>query len=142
MITLLQKLVPEQRDRWIMGGAVVIAANAGGAWTPIGDVTTTMLWIGGEVTSATVIRYLFLPSFVCFIVSFLILSRQLKGPLHYEKLFEIPTKIEPYGEAVFFLGILALISVPIFKAATGLPPFMGILFGLGILWLFYRPYAL
>lgn len=135
MITLVQKLIRDREDRWIIGGAIVIAANAGGAWTPIGDVTTTMLWIGGQVTSGAVIQTLFLPSLACFIASFLILSRMLNGKVIYENNRENEAKIEPYGKIVFFLGLAALVSVPIFKTLTGLPPFMGILFGLGILWL-------
>jgi len=136
MISLIQKLIKDREDRWIFGGGVVIAANAGGAWTPIGDVTTTMLWIGGELTSGAIITNLFLPSLVCFAASFLILSTYLKGDIPYDKKeLENRPKAEPMANLVFFLGLAALVFVPIFKMLTGLPPFMGILFGLGILWL-------
>lgn len=134
MISLIQKLIHNKEDRWLMGGGIVIAANAGGAWTPIGDVTTTMLWIGGQVTSGAIIKSLFLPSMACFIASFLIIAWKLKGEISYEELPK-EEKIEPMGQLIFFAGIAALISVPIFKMLTGLPPFMGILFGLGVLWL-------
>lgn len=136
MVSLLQKLIDDQQDRWLIGGGVVIAANAGGAWTPIGDVTTTMLWIGGQLTSGAIIKSLFLPSISCFIVSFLFISRHLEGKIQYEKLAkDLDTKMEPKGHLIFILGIASLVFVPIFKMLTGLPPFMGILFGLGVLWL-------
>lgn len=135
IVSLLQKLIDDREDRLLIGGGIVIAANAGGAWTPIGDVTTTMLWIGGQVTSGAIIKSLFLPSMACFIASFCILSFMLKGMIVSEKMSNKEGKLEPLGELIFFLGIAALISVPIFKTLTGLPPFMGILFGLGVLWL-------
>lgn len=135
MVTLLSKLLNSGRDRLLFGGAVVIAANAGGAWTPIGDVTTTMLWIGGQITSWATMRDLFLPSLGCLIVALLVISTMVKG--HFEPIadYQKENKLEPLGEVVFFLGIAALIFVPIFKTWTGLPPFMGMLFGLSILWL-------
>lgn len=134
MISLLRKLVPEQKDRLLLGAMVVISANAGGAWTPIGDVTTTMLWINGNITSLNVMKSLFFPSIVSLIVTLLLLSKNLKGS--YTKIVkkaheESP---EPGARAIFFTGVLSLIAVPLFKATTGLPPFMGVLIGLGILW--------
>lgn len=135
MVSLIQKLITNREDRLLIGGGIVIAANAGGAWTPIGDVTTTMLWIGGQVTSTAIIKGLFLPSVACFIASFIIISWMLKGQFDYEKSSHDNEKIEPLGEMIFFLGIAALVFVPVFKMLTGLPPFMGILFGLGVLWL-------
>lgn len=135
MVTLLRKLTDEGEERLLLGGAVVIAANAGGAWTPIGDVTTTMLWIGGELSTISVIKSLFLPSITCLIVAFLILTFYLKGQFP-QKSQEEKMEIEPMGVAVFWLGIACLIFVPIFKITTGLPPFMGIIFGLGLMWLF------
>ncbi len=135
MITLLRKLTDQGEDRLILGGAIVIAANAGGAWTPIGDVTTTMLWIGGQLSTIAVMKTLFLPSFACLIGSLAILSFSLKGNFK-----EIPPvehhQLEPMGNVVFWLGIASLIFVPIFKITTGLPPFMGMIFGLGLMWLF------
>lgn len=135
MVTLLRKLTDEGEDRLILGGAVVIAANAGGAWTPIGDVTTTMLWIGGQLSTLSVMKHLFIPSVICLIASLAILSFSLKGnfsPLNPTK----ENKIEPMGSLVFWLGVSCLVFVPIFKITTGLPPFMGIIFGLGLMWLF------
>lgn len=135
MVTLLQKLADEGEDRLILGGAVVIAANAGGAWTPIGDVTTTMLWIGGQLSTLAVIKKLFIPSIVCLIASLAILSFSLKGnflPINQVK----KNDMEPMGSIVFWLGLGCLVFVPIFKITTGLPPFMGIIFGLGLMWLF------
>lgn len=135
MVTLTQKLIENRESRLLIGGGIVIAANAGGAWTPIGDVTTTMLWIGGQVTTQQIMKGLFLPSLACFVASFFIIHWMLKGTVTYTKVSASEAKIEPYGTLIFFLGIAALIFVPIFKMLTGLPPFMGILFGLGILWL-------
>lgn len=135
MITILQKLLDDKRDRLIIGGGIVIAANAGGAWTPIGDVTTTMLWIGGQVSSFKVMRELFLPSFACAAAAFAILSFSLEGKFTKKALNENTPSSEPSGNLIFFLGIGVLMFVPIFKALTGLPPFMGVLFGLGVLWL-------
>jgi len=135
MLSLIRKIVDEGEDRLIIGGAIVIAANSGGAWTPIGDVTTTMLWIGGQISTLKVIYHLFLPSVISAIVSLGCLSFMLKGsfaPL------DVPIEKEPkepLSNFIFFLGIGSLVFVPIFKLLTGLPPFMGILFALGILWL-------
>lgn len=135
MVSLLSKLIEKGEDRWLMGGAVVIAANAGGAWTPIGDVTTTMLWIGGVLSTTAIIKELFVPSLICLIVSLLVLGSHLKGPFKAREIHLHHEKVEPKGQLVLWLGILVLISVPVFKILTGLPPFMGMLFGLGIMWL-------
>jgi Na+/H+ antiporter NhaD/arsenite permease-like protein len=138
MITLLRKLVHKQEDRLIFAGIIVIAANAGGAFTPIGDVTTTMLWIGGQISTGKIMMKLFLPSLVCIIVPILALSIKFKGPLHSTGSKEsnseknIPQK---HKSILFFAGILALISVPVFKTFTHLPPFMGMLIALSILWI-------
>lgn len=135
MVTLLQKLLPKSQDRYIIGAGIVIAANAGGAWTPIGDVTTTMLWIGGQISSFAVMKSLFIPSVVSAVAALGCLSCMLKG--NFEKSTDhLENKaMEPYGKLIFMLGLGVLVFVPVFKALTGLPPFMGILFGLGILWL-------
>jgi NhaD family Na+/H+ antiporter len=135
MVTLLRKLTDEGEDRLILGGAIVIAANAGGAWTPIGDVTTTMLWIGGQLSTLSVMKTLFFPSLVCLIASLVILNFSLKG--NFSPLDPVKKKeVEPMGDIVFWLGVGCLVFVPIFKITTGLPPFMGIIFGLGLMWLF------
>jgi len=114
---------------------VIVAANAGGAWTPIGDVTTTMLWINGQLSSLSVMRALLLPSLVSLLVPICYFSFRQKG--EYEDLPEehMQAPPEPGGRLVFFMGLGSLIFVPIFKTITGLPPFMGVLFGLSVLWL-------
>ncbi len=139
MISLMKKLLDRHDDRLFFAGVIVIAANAGGAWTPIGDVTTTMLWIGGQITTLNIIKGVFLPSLACLIiplalVSFLLRGREVVAPPPKSSAKLIKTT--PFEQNfMFFMGISTLISVPIFKAVTHLPPFMGILFGLGILWL-------
>jgi NhaD family Na+/H+ antiporter len=134
MITLLPKLVDNKEDKLLIGGGVVIAANAGGAWTPIGDVTTTMLWIGGQLSALNIIRTIFLPSLVCFIVSMAFLSLMLKGPIEKSPDVNEQNHIEPKGKFVLSAGICCLIFVPFFSLVTGLPPFMGMLFGLSVMW--------
>ncbi|HLB52807.1 MAG TPA: sodium:proton antiporter NhaD [Chlamydiales bacterium] len=134
MISLLRKLVPDAKERLLLGCMIVIAANAGGAWTPIGDVTTTMLWINGNITTLNIMKSLLFPSIVSCVVALLLLSRGLKGtyPRLVSKAHE--EKVEPGARVIFFTGIATLIFVPIFKTLTGLPPFMGVLIGLGFLW--------
>lgn len=115
---------------------VIIAANAGGAWTPIGDVTTTMLWIGNRITSWNIIKALFIPSIVTLIVPLVLESFRMKGTLMVsEQKIEEHSKTEPGGLFVLFLGIGSLIFVPVFKTITHLPPYMGILFGVGLMWM-------
>ena len=135
MVSLMKKLIPEGEDRMIVGSGIVIAANAGGAWTPIGDVTTTMLWIGGQISSLKTMTHLFLPSLACLAASTFILSFLLKGQFEQTAIMQKKEKIEPRGKLIFGLGIASLVFVPVFKLLTGLPPFMGVLFGLGALWL-------
>ncbi|KAF3361982.1 Uncharacterized protein PHSC3_001540 [Chlamydiales bacterium STE3] len=134
MISILQKLVEDKEDRWLIGGAIVIAANAGGAWTPIGDVTTTMLWIGGQVTTQEVMKTLFIPSLISAAIPVAVLSCFLKGSIEQPANAFISVK-EPSSKLMFFLGVGGLIFVPIFKILTGLPPYMGVLFAVGALWL-------
>jgi Na+/H+ antiporter NhaD/arsenite permease-like protein len=136
MVSLMRKLIENKNDRFIYIGIVVIAANAGGAWTPIGDVTTTMLWIGGQVTSLNIMKELFLPSLVCLVVPLVSLMPKLKGELPFkeEKTQNFNTSLAE-RRLVFYAGLSALIFVPIFKTLTHLPPFMGILLALGILWI-------
>lgn len=135
MVSLLRKLVPNKRDRWLFGSIIVISVNAGGAWTPIGDVTTTLLWIQEKITTWAVIKALFLPSVVCITVSGLLAMLLIKGEKE-----EVPTSIghlpmEPGAKRVLFMGTAALVMIPVWKATLGLPPFMGALIGLGIIWL-------
>lgn len=135
MVSMLRKIVDEGEDRLYIGGAVVIAANAGGAWTPIGDVTTTMLWIGGQISTLAIMRDLLLPSLGCLVVALLLLSLPLKGSYSVHASSPEEGELEPYGKFVFYLGVGVLIFVPFFKVTTGLPPFMGMLLGLSVMWL-------
>lgn len=139
MVTLLQQLLPKGESRWVLGGAIVIAANAGGAWTPIGDVTTTMLWIGGQITAFGVIEALFQPSVACCIASFLILSRQLQKIDHtnlvLERSQQPPVSKKFYSKMFLFLGLTLLAFIPIIKTLTGLPPVMCMLLGVACMWL-------
>lgn len=138
MISLVRKLMTNREDRLIFSGAIIIAANAGGAWSPIGDVTTTMLWIGGQITALNIIVKLILPSLACLLVPVLILQFMLKGEVQPN----VDTNGNPGSETltdrhksiVFWTGVGVLLMVPVFKTLTHLPPFMGILLGLGVLW--------
>lgn len=139
MCALLRKLIADRHTLWVFAGMVVIAANAGGAWSPIGDVTTIMLWVGGQVTSGNIIRTLFLPSLVCLLLPLLWLGRTLRGTVERPAaatLADDPGANVTAGERklVFGLGLGALLFVPVFKTVTHLPPFMGIMLGLGVLW--------
>jgi Na+/H+ antiporter NhaD/arsenite permease-like protein len=138
MVSLMKKLLGNREDRLFFAGIIVIAANAGGAWTPIGDVTTTMLWIGGQITAIEIMKGLFIPSMINLLVPLAVTSRILVG-----RVVEPPKKREdeevfhtsPFeSNLMFFLGLGILVMVPIFKTVTHLPPFMGVMFGLGLLW--------
>ena len=139
MVSLMKKLLDKHEDRLFFAGIIVIAANAGGAWTPIGDVTTTMLWIGGQITTLSIMTSLFVPSMVNLLVplamtAYVLRGREVVSPARAELDGHLPTT--PFERnLMFFLGLGTLVAVPAFKTATQLPPFMGILFGLGILWL-------
>lgn len=139
MVSLLRKLIDNRNERWFYAGIVVIAANAGGAWSPIGDVTTTMLWIGNQISASGIVTQLFVPSLVCLLVPLLVLSLTMQGEftrpapkVHDEDRREPTTPFE--RNLVFALGLGALLFVPVFKTITHLPPYMGILLGLGVLW--------
>lgn len=139
MVSLVKKLLDKRSDRLLFAGLIIIAANAGGAWSPIGDVTTTMLWIGGQITPVEIIKGLILPSLANLIIPMLIVSFMLRG-----RLVEAPVALADHERdsttdaernVVFFLGLGVLVAVPLFKTITHLPPFMGVFFGLGLLWL-------
>jgi len=140
MMSVSRKLLGQREDRLFFAGVIVIAANAGGAWSPIGDVTTTMLWIGGQITSLAIIKGVFLPSLVNLLVPLLVISYMFWG-----KPVTSPVKTEDNRgkyrttsferSFMFYGGIGSLCAVPVFKTVTHLPPFMGILFALGLLWL-------
>ena len=140
MCALLRKLIKDKETLWVFAGMVIIAANAGGAWSPIGDVTTIMLWVKGQVTTVNIIVKLIVPSLVCLVLPLLWIGRTMKGNV------ERPDSVIDHGHhgggnvtpgermLVFALGVGALLFVPVFKAITHLPPFMGVMLGLGVLW--------
>ena len=139
MVTLLQKMLSKKDNRWLFSGMVVIAANSGGAFSPMGDVTTIMLWIGGQITASGVIQALFIPSLISALVPLIILSFIMPGSVAKPLLEEeetaefVPLKCRII---ILSLGLATLVSVPILKATTHLPPSLGMLFGLGVLWTF------
>ncbi|KAG8368357.1 hypothetical protein BUALT_Bualt15G0037100 [Buddleja alternifolia] len=137
MVSLLRKLVPPSEYRKLLGAVVVIAANAGGAWTPIGDVTTTMLWIHGQISTLTTMKDLVIPSVVSLTVPLALMSltSEVNGKGQNTGDVLASEQMAPRGKLVFSVGIGALVFVPVFKALTGLPPYMGILLGLGVLWI-------
>lgn len=135
MTSLVTKMLTDKKDRMLIIGMIIIAANAGGAWSPIGDVTTTMLWIGNKITTLGVIKLLILPSLVATLIPLLLITRKLKGsfvpsPLAINNEYSIKEK-----SIVLIFGIGLLLFVPVFKTITHLPPFMGMLLAVGILWL-------
>jgi Na+/H+ antiporter NhaD/arsenite permease-like protein len=136
IVSLLRKLINDREQRLFFTGITVIAANAGGAWSPMGDVTTTMLWIGGQVTPIKMMSSLILPSVVCLLVPLIFTTFQLSGDVQSPEKQQstiITTKNERL--LIFCLGLGSLLFVPVFKTVTHLPPFMAILFGLGVLWI-------
>lgn len=145
IVMLLRKLVQDQKERWYFAAVVILAANAGGAFSPIGDVTTIMLWVKGNVTTSHLIPELILPSIVAAALPMVIMSRKLHGSLeeslvavdaesHEPSVAEMVTNRE--RNIIFYLGIGALVFVPIFKAITHLPPYLGVSLGLGVLWVY------
>jgi Na+/H+ antiporter NhaD/arsenite permease-like protein len=138
MVSLIRKLMSQKEDRLMFAGMIVIASNAGGAWSPIGDVTTTMLWIGGQITAGQIIQSILLPSIICLTVPLIFLSMRMKGSIEAIPVMakEVQRRSTPFERnIVFVIGISSLLFVPIFKNFTHLPPFMGILLGLGIMWI-------
>jgi len=139
MCSLLRKLIPNEQDRKLFGAMVVVAANAGGVWTPIGDVTTTMLWINNQLSTVPTVLELFVPSLVCLVGSLFFLVKQVeeddadddnsekKAPMEQ-------TELAPRGTLVFWSGIACLLAVPVFAELTGLPPYLAMLTGLGAMW--------
>lgn len=139
MISLIRKLIEDKKDRWLLAGMIIIAANAGGVWSPIGDVTTTMLWIGKQISAGNIILKLILPGLVCMIVPLLIMRFSFKGqitkPLMQQGRGGETGSTKKERMLVFITGIIMLLFVPVFKTITHLPPFMGILIGLGLMWM-------
>jgi Na+/H+ antiporter NhaD/arsenite permease-like protein len=139
MVSLMKKLLDQRDDRLFFAGIIVIAANAGGAWTPIGDVTTTMLWIGGQITAVEIMKGLFIPSMINLLVplgitAWIMGNRPVIAPQRSEKDEAFETSAFERN-LMFFMGLAILVLVPVFKTITHLPPFLGILFGLGMLWM-------
>ncbi len=139
MVALLRKLVSDKKERWFYAGMVIIAANSGGAFSPIGDVTTIMLWIGGHVTTVNIIVKTFIPSVLSMVVPLSLLSMTMKGSIQ-----RVPQATSDHTKdpttpfernLVFYLGVGSLLFVPIFKTITHLPPYIGILLGLSVLWI-------
>jgi Na+/H+ antiporter NhaD/arsenite permease-like protein len=130
----------KREDRLFFAGIIIIAANAGGAWTPIGDVTTTMLWIGGQITAGEIMKGLLIPSLINMVVPLAVTSMWLRGkpviaPVRDEQALSNSNTTPFERNLMFFLGLGVLVAVPAFKTWTHLPPFMGVMFGLGVLWL-------
>ena len=138
ILTLLRKLVADRQERWIYAGAIVIAANSGGAWSPIGDITTIMLWVKGNVNLSSLASFVLLPSIVSMVLPVAVLARGLHGQLeHYDAPVEKNAFISHRESAVmFWLGVGGLLAVPVLKSTLHLPPFVGILLVLGALWVF------
>jgi len=135
MISLIRKLIPNKDMRMFFAGMIIIAANAGGAWTPIGDVTTTMLWIGGQISTVNIMTILFVPSVICLLVPLLFLTFTLKGDLGHSDTVNVQSNDHIKGSNLMLaLGVGALVFVPIFKTVTHLPPYIGMLLGLGVIW--------
>lgn len=143
MAMLIRKLIGNQKDRWLFASIIIIAANSGGAWSPIGDVTTIMLWVRGNISTAETIPHLLLPSIVSALIPTLIIGKYMHGEItppeetadqHENLLLKALNKSEKL--AILVLGVCCLLFVPVFKTITHLPPFMGILMGVGILWVF------
>lgn len=140
MSALITKLIEDKKDLWLFAGMIIVSANAGGAWSPIGDVTTIMLWIGGQVTATNIITSVIIPSVVCMVVPLIYLTFKLKGnitrPTNTEALEHIANPTTPFERKfIFFLGGAGLLFVPVFKTITHLPPYIGILLSLGVMWL-------
>jgi Na+/H+ antiporter NhaD/arsenite permease-like protein len=140
MISLMRKLLARHEDRLFFAGIIVIAANSGGAWSPIGDVTTTMLWIGGQITAMNIITSVFFPAAVSLLVplgmtAFVLRGRPVEAPQVADDVDHGVGTTAFERNLMFFMGLGILVAVPVFKTVTHLPPFLGILFGLGILWL-------
>lgn len=145
MVTLLRKLVGNYKERWLFAGVIILAANSGGAWSPIGDVTTIMLWVAGNVTTSHLIPHLLLPCLVAFVVPTWIASRWLKGdvtPVAHRSARASDTcaplvvNTNRDRTLILLIGVACLLFVPVFKSIMHLPPFMGILLSLGAMWIY------
>ena len=142
LITILRKIIHEKEDRLWFAGLIIIGANAGGAWSPIGDVTTTMLWIGGKVTTVNLIKYLFIPSLLCMVVPTFLASRlpAFKGTIKPIEDQE-EDRVDEYSKIMLYLGLSAIVFVPIFKTVTHLPPYVGMMLSLAVVASFAEIYS-
>lgn len=138
MLMLLRKLITQKDERWLYAGMIIIAANSGGAWSPIGDITTIMLWVSGNITAPALLSFVLVPSLVSMLVPLVIISSKLKGELPPRDVVVEKNSFITSGQraTMFYLGVGGLIFVPVFKSITHLPPFIGMLFVLGALWVF------
>lgn len=140
MVMMVRKIVPNYKERWVYGSMIIIAANSGGAWSPIGDVTTIMLWIKGKITTGPLISSLFIPGLISMVVPMILATRMLKGELvetSRKAAGHISTILSEKERLILSaMGVLALVMVPVFKYLTHLPPFVGVLIGLSILWIY------
>ena len=137
MISILNKLIQDKKVKWLLLGLVIIASNAGGAWSPIGDVTTTMLWIGGQITPINIVKQVFFASLVSMALPTLIVNYLIKGPITLKPVIENNLNFNSNvfeRNLIFYVGIGCLLFLPIFKTFTHLPPYMGMLLCLGIIW--------
>ncbi|MBT8272159.1 MAG: sodium:proton antiporter NhaD [Bacteroidia bacterium] len=143
LISILQKIVHDRTTRLWFAGLIVISANAGGAWSPIGDVTTTMLWIGDKVTTLNLIKYLFIPSLICTVVPVFIASflPAFKGDLEFDEEEDNDQDPSKFGPTMLYLGLASIVSVPIFKTVTHLPPYVGMMLALGVVAIFAEIYS-
>ncbi|MFM1775339.1 MAG: hypothetical protein RJA53_949 [Bacteroidota bacterium] len=137
MISILNKLIEDKKTKWMLLGLVIISSNAGGAWSPIGDVTTTMLWIGGQITPFNIVKQVFFASLVSMVIPTLIISYMIKGQIALKQ--ATPDLVNASSNLfernlIFIVGVGSLLFVPIFKTITHLPPYMGMLLCLGIIW--------
>ena len=142
LITILQKIIHDKNTRLWFAGLIIIAANAGGAWSPIGDVTTTMLWIGNKVSAGALVKYLVLPSLVCMIVPTYIASmlKPFKGDIESE-ITDTSGSASKYGTRMLYIGLTAIVFVPFFKTVTHLPPYVGMMLSLAIVGVFAEIYS-
>ena len=139
MILMIRSLIHNEKERWLFTGIIIIAANSGGAWSPLGDVTTTMLWIGGQITALNIIQMLILPSLVSVIIPLIIATfmiKKAKSGINVSTTTKVSGLSKPVKYSVLIIGLAGLIFVPLFKTITHLPPFMGMLLSLGVIWAF------
>jgi len=134
MISILRKLIPYRSERILYSCMIIVAANAGGAWIPIGDVTTTMLWIGGQISTMKVVIDIFFPSLISMLFPLLIYTFCVKGNFPKSEIDFRDEPLEPGAYLIFYLGLALFLFVPVFKWLTGMPPFMGMLISLGLMW--------